>query len=225
MLFGAGEIVGGGAGSDWDKNRRYGVGVTGLGGVESLRARKRIEEECAISGSRGTSSGLEVGARVQGAAGIGIRAGELMIWYFWLTSTTLQLATLVSGKINLPVNFCFTSAPKCQLNSPFEVNLSLDWDLGWGGGKASVDRIKAPMSSPMSCFDQPGNGSCHPRGWWGRASFYACIPPSKPCTGASFCKERDNTGWGELYPPEGSASSPCPKGTWRIGAHHTTPAP
>ena len=70
---------------------------------------RRIKTDGSGPGSRGTFAGLKVGAMVQVAVGLGVKSVELMILSCWLTSTTLRLAKLVSGKINLPVNFFFSS--------------------------------------------------------------------------------------------------------------------
>ena len=104
--------------------------MTGIGGVEALRGGWTIESEGAGSGSRGTSVVLEVRVRVQGASEIGVGAGELLVLSCWLASNALQFTTLISGKLNLLVNCRFASAPDCQLNSPFEVKISLVWGLG-----------------------------------------------------------------------------------------------
>ena len=53
--------------------------MTGIGGVKDLRSGLRIEEEGDESGIMIPSYGLNFGVRVQGAAGLGSWAGELMI--------------------------------------------------------------------------------------------------------------------------------------------------
>ena len=100
--------------------------MTGLGGsVGALRARQRIEAEVDRSRSGVTSTGHEIGARLPRAVGLGVKAEELKVLSCWIYSTTLQLATLFSGKLNLLVNCGFTSAPDCQLNLPLKVKPSL----------------------------------------------------------------------------------------------------
>ena len=64
--------------------------MTRLGGVREMRSVRRIQEEGDGSGSGIHYSGLEVGARLPKSAGFGVRAGELKILYFWISSTTLQ---------------------------------------------------------------------------------------------------------------------------------------
>ena len=63
--------------------------MNGLGGIKALRDRWRIEVEDARSGSRGTSTRLEVRARVQGNVRLGVGVKELMISSYCLDSTTL----------------------------------------------------------------------------------------------------------------------------------------
>ena len=103
MLFGLKGGESKGAGDYWYGLRRAGVGLTGLGGVEALRSGPPIEAGGA--GSSGvTSAGTWVGARGWGDAGLGVEAEELIVLSSWRSSSTLQLSTLVSCKLNLPVN-------------------------------------------------------------------------------------------------------------------------
>ena len=73
------ESVGRGDGADWAITRRGGVGVTGIGAVEALRSKCKVDAEGVRSGSGSPSAGLEVGARVLGASGLGVWAVELVI--------------------------------------------------------------------------------------------------------------------------------------------------
>ena len=114
-------------------------------------------------GVGGPSARIEARKRFLRAAGIGIGAEILKILSCWISRTTLLLAMLVLGKINLPVNCRFASTPECRLNSPFEVKLSLDWGLG-GRIWPATARLQASMSFPPDHFEKPGNGGCHPRG-------------------------------------------------------------
>ena len=143
-LAGMGERVGRGSGADWDKTRRARVRVTGIRGVRSLGGGQRIDAEGARSSSGVPSVVLKVGARLPRAAVLGVRLVELSILSCWISSTIIQLATLVLDKINLPVNSRFASAPDCQPNSPFEVKLILAWVFGRGRRPAS-SRLQAPM--------------------------------------------------------------------------------
>ena len=85
------------------------MGLTGLGGVKALRSRSWIKDRGA-----GFSSGVPparpwVEGNVWGCSGLGVKAEELMVLLGLGSSSTLQLATWFSGKINLPVNCCFAS--------------------------------------------------------------------------------------------------------------------
>ena len=75
-MFGLG--AGGGTGASSAGQRGAGVGLTGIGGVEALRAGPWIKAGGAGSGSR-----LWVGGRVWGCARLGVEVEEMMILLCW----------------------------------------------------------------------------------------------------------------------------------------------
>ena len=110
-LLGKGEERDRDAGTWW-VGRRGGsrVGLTGLGGVGALRAGLWIRARGSGS-SWGTSPGPQVGEKGLGDAGLGVEVEELIALLDWGSRYTLQLATRVLGKLDLPVNcrFAYTS--------------------------------------------------------------------------------------------------------------------
>ena len=78
-----------GAGDDWVGRRGAVVGLTGIGGVEALRAGPWIKAVGAGSSSGVPSAGLWVEGRVWGCSGLGVKAEELMVLLGWGSSSTL----------------------------------------------------------------------------------------------------------------------------------------
>ena len=79
-----------GAGAGWSGQRGgAGVVLTGLGGVEALRAGPWIEAGGARSRSGVPSVGSRVGGRDWGGAGLVVEAGEVVVLLCWVFSSTL----------------------------------------------------------------------------------------------------------------------------------------
>ena len=91
--------------------------MTRIEGVGAQRAGQRIEAGGAQCRSGVPSTGLEVGARLLRASGLVVEVKELRLLSCWVDRTTLRLATLVLGELNLLVNCRFTSNPYFILNS------------------------------------------------------------------------------------------------------------
>ena len=62
---------------------------------------------------------------------------------------------LVSDKIISPVKCHFASAPDCQLNSPFEVKVSLAFFVGGGGYRLLLLGCRHPCHPPQATIINP----------------------------------------------------------------------
>ena len=134
----------------WWAGRRGGsrVGLTWLGEVGALRAGPWIGAQGAGS-SWGTSAGPEVGARGLGDARLGVKVEELLVLSSRRVGYTLQLATRVARKLNLPVNCRFASIPDRRLDLPCEVKPSKAWGLGGQDGLLQLG-CRHPSHSPQA---------------------------------------------------------------------------
>ena len=143
--------------------RGAGVGLTGLGEVGALRDGPWIRVRGAGS-SWVPSAGLEVGARGFGDARLGVEAEELLVLSSRGVGSTLQLATQVARKFNLPVNCSFASTLDRRLDLPFEVKPSKAWGLGGEDGlpplgcRHPCHSLRATLSSSPMVFAASGGG-------------------------------------------------------------------